>query len=47
MIYIALFTWILFQMKAPTWCFVLLGIAFFLNLVRFGVDMYKRGQKES
>ena len=45
MITIALFAWILFQLNAPTWCYVLLAISFVIRALQYGVNMYKKGME--
>ena len=33
--------WILINMSAPTWTYVLLGIAAFITILKFGIDLAK------
>ena len=37
--------WIGYQLSAPTWFYVLLGISAFVKLISYGVDMYNKGKK--
>ncbi len=33
--------WILINMNAPTWTYVLLGIAAFVTILKWGIDLAK------
>lgn len=41
--YILLF-WVGLQMTAPTWYWWVLGIGMFINVLSFGLNMYKSGR---
>lgn len=34
--------WVLINMQAPTWCYVLLGIAAVFTCVKAGIDIAKK-----
>ena len=34
--------WVLINMQAPTWCYVLLGIATVITCVKAGIDIAKK-----
>ena len=36
--------WIGYQLSAPTWFYVLLGINIFLKIMSFGINMYNKGK---
>lgn len=38
--------WIGFQLNAPTWYFVLVGVGFFFKLISYGNEMYKKGKED-
>lgn len=33
--------WVLINMSAPTWTYVLLGIATFITILKWGIDLAK------
>lgn len=35
----AILLWILINLSAPTWCYVLLGIAAFVTILKWGIDL--------
>lgn len=39
--------WLGLKLCAPTWYFCLLGISASLYIIRFGVALYKAGQKNT
>lgn len=45
MICLILFAWIGFKLSAPVWYFTLVGIGFLLQIIQFGLKMYKAGKK--
>ena len=36
--------WILINMSAPVWTYVLLGIAAFITILKFGIDLARKGE---
>lgn len=36
--------WILINMSAPTWTYVLLGIAEFITILKWGIDLAKKSE---
>ena len=36
--------WILINMSAPTWTYVLLGIAAFITIIKWGIDLAKKNE---
>lgn len=45
MISFILLAWIGWKLSAPVWYFTLLGIGFFLQIIQFGLKMYKADKK--
>lgn len=37
--------WIGTQLNAPEWYYWLMGISFFLNVIGYGLKMFKRGKE--
>lgn len=46
MTYLIMLYWIGQQLFAPTWFWVLWGIACFTKVISFGWDMYKKGAEK-
>lgn len=36
--------WIGLQLNAPTWYFVIIGVLLLVQLINFGLTMYKKGK---
>jgi hypothetical protein len=45
MLTLAMLFWIGYTLSAPAWYWWFWGINVFILVIRFGIDMYKRGSK--
>ena len=39
--------WILINMSAPAWTYVLLGIAAFITILKWGIDLAKKSEQKA
>jgi hypothetical protein len=42
----AILLWVLIDLKAPAWTFVLLSIAAFITVLKWGIDLHKKAVEE-